>query len=99
MSVSKRSAQKTFAADVVGTQDYKDSLIARAKAGTLAPAVEVRLLDLYVGKPLEEVRVTVTEDDGLDDLSDTELLGEIRALEVQLATRIAERTPTTDTVQ
>lgn len=99
MSTSKRSAQRQFAATVIEDQKYKDGLLTRAQAGILAPAVEVRLLDLYLGKPIEEVRVHVAEDEDLESLSDHELLDEIRALELTLANRIAERTPNAGTVQ
>ena len=99
MSNTKRSAQKAFAATVIEDPAYKEGLLTRAKAGLLAPAVEVRLLDLYLGKPIDEVRVIVAEDGDLEALSDHELLDEIRALELSLANRIADRTPNAGTVQ
>jgi hypothetical protein len=99
MSTSKRSAQKTFAAGIIEDTAYRESLLTRARAGMLAPAVEVRLLDLYLGKPIDEIRVFVSEDDELEGLSDHDLLSEIRALELALANRIAERTPNAGTVQ
>lgn len=55
----------------------------RAKAGELAPAVELALLHYAFGKPVEVIEVV---DDGADlaDLSDAELLSTIREMESAL---------------
>ena len=97
--MSKRAAQKSFAASIIESPEYIKGLKTRAEAGSLAPAVEVRLLDLYLGKPQEEVRVIVSDDEDIEALSDQELLEQIRDLEMAVAQRIADRTPGTETVQ
>lgn len=51
------STGKEFSQKIVNSREYRQSLLRRLMADTLAPAVECRLLDHALGKPLERVEV------------------------------------------
>jgi hypothetical protein len=50
---------KDFADQVINDEGYRSFLLTRARAGILAPAVEVELMRLSMGRPVERVQLSV----------------------------------------
>lgn len=66
------SHAEDFAAEIVDDPDYRRRLKERAKAGELAPPMEVALLHYRWGKPIE--RLAVSTDEDLSALSREDLM-------------------------
>lgn len=47
-----------FSRAVIASQEYRQSILDRVKLGSLAPAVECRLLDHAFGKPADHVEIS-----------------------------------------
>ncbi len=66
------------ATKIVNSADYRYSIFLRVRAGTLPPAVECRLLDLALGKPVTRVTTetieTPFESATIEDIEERELL-------------------------
>lgn len=75
------------ASDIVNSPDYRASILRRIRNGDLPPAVECRLLDHALGKPIDRVETKDTTDVAdLGNMSISELKLYIRQL-----TDLAER--------
>jgi hypothetical protein len=67
-------AARTFCESIMNSVEYRDSLRARAVAGTLAPQIESLLFFYCYGKPLEDVNVALTAPEAeLSTMSSEEL--------------------------
>lgn len=73
LSIIHKNEAKNFALEVVRSDEYRASIWRRIKTDTLAPAVEVRLLEYAYGKPVERVEVT-NLGENLSQLSTAELV-------------------------
>lgn len=79
---------RRIAAKILEDKVYLTNLIRRARAGVLAPAMEMMLWYYLFGKPLEKVSVSVSKSD-LYDLTDSELAlrtKELNDIAVQVVT-------------
>lgn len=85
-------AAKELASKVFDDPDYLQSVKDRLRAGELPAAVETLLLQYRFGKPMDVV-VDVNENSDLDDMSDEELLAEIRRMEEMLVRPAAGERP------
>ena len=78
---SRGEAQR-FARQIVESESYRTTVQERASKGTLPPAMEALLWYYAYGKPLEQVQISVTQED----------LSQLSLQELQLrATKLAEQ--------
>ena len=76
---------KAACAEIVDDVTYRRRLLARARAGTLAPGVEQMLWYFAKGKPAD--RTEVGQPGEFDSLSDEELASRIKAAAAKLDDR------------
>lgn len=70
---SQNIAATSLAKRLLESQDYQTNLQKRLEAGILPPAVEAMLWHYAYGKPIDNLSVTHTFMDDLEELSDSEL--------------------------
>ena len=75
---------KVICAAILDDPTYRTNLTARARAGTLAPAVEAMLWHYAFGKPKDSLDVTVGPVGDLSELSTEDLLHRVDGLREQL---------------
>ena len=75
---------RAICAAILDDPTYRTNLTARARAGTLAPAVEAMLWHYAFGKPRESLEVTVGPAGDLSELSTEDLLHRVDGLREQL---------------
>jgi len=81
---------KAVCAAILDDPTYRTNLTARARAGTLAPAVEVMLWHYAFGKPKDSLDVTVGHAGGtFSELSTEDLLHRVDGLREQLREQTA----------
>ena len=80
---------RAVCAAILDDPTYRTNLTARARAGTLAPAVEAMLWHYAFGKPRESLEVTVGPAGDLSELSTEDLLHRADRLREQLAEHAA----------
>jgi len=80
---------KAVCAAILDDPTYRTNLTARARAGTLAPAVEAMLWHYAFGKPRESLDVTVGPAGDLSELSAEDLLHRADGLREQLREQAA----------
>jgi hypothetical protein len=103
-------AARTLARGIVESPEYRASLEARAKDGTLPPAVETMLWHYAFGRPKESVHIMFNEDqqdlsgvsvEGLAERAEytARILREVAAARAELeAGNVIASLPTSDTV-
>jgi hypothetical protein len=96
LTLIQKNEAKNFALEIITSNEYRESVRRRAKAGTLPPPVEQMLWHYAYGKPAETVKVEHTTSE-LEGMSPGELatraavLSEIlRKLEPPAAADVAE---------
>ena len=72
-------------AAILDDPTYRTNLTRRARAGTLAPAVEAMLWHYAFGKPKDSLNVTIGPAGDLSELSTEELLHRVDGLREQAA--------------
>jgi len=77
-------------AAILDDPTYRTNLTARARAGTLAPAVEAMLWHYAFGKPRESLEVTMGAAGDLSELSTEDLLHRVDGLREQLREQAAQ---------
>lgn len=89
---SRGEAQR-FARQIVESESYRETVQQRASKGTLPPAMEALLWYYAYGKPLEQVQISVTQED-LSALS----LGELQERARKLAETLQEAKEVADAI-
>ena len=80
---------RVVCAAILDDPTYRTNLTARARAGTLAPAVEAMLWHYAFGKPRESLEVTMGPAGDLSELSTEDLLHRADGLRVRLREQAA----------
>jgi len=80
---------RAVCAAILDDPTYRTNLTARARAGTLAPAVEAMLWHYAFGKPKESLEVTVGPAGDLSELSTEDLLHRADGLRERLREQAA----------
>jgi hypothetical protein len=73
VTAAGRAEAKSFALELLRTPEYKLSVERRMRAGTLPPAVELRLMDYAWGRPVEHVEISTPATAELAELDDSGL--------------------------
>ncbi len=78
----RRNAAEKFAAEILDSEEYRCSLIARAHSGTLAPAIEKMLWAYRFGVPVKKVEISTPEKSAVDysDMDDQMLANKLKEL-------------------
>jgi len=80
---------RAVCAAILDDPTYRTNLTARARAGTLAPAVEAMLWHYAFGKPKDSLDVTVGPAGDLSELSTEDLLQRVDGLRERLREQAA----------
>ncbi len=80
---SKYEAQ-AFARKMLGSPSYRTDLEKRLLAGTLPAALEIMLFHYAYGKPVENIALTVNDEQDFSEMSSEELLEASEKLNKQL---------------
>jgi len=81
VNIKRSKEAREFAALVLDSREYRESLVLRIKNGTLPTAIEQLLYHYRYGKPAEHVEVSVTPNaDVLSQMSNEELAARAEAL-------------------
>lgn len=90
-----RKAQKAalqLASFLIQDPLYRKNLIVRARAGTLAPNIEMMLWHYILGKPVEQINITTDAPDReMSEMTDAELKQEIFHLRLRAESLIDKR--------
>jgi hypothetical protein len=91
---------REFAKELIRDKDYRDGLMKRARAGKLAPPVEVSLLHYGAGKPTETVEINATHktSEEISTMTDEQLRARLAELAAMITAAPAETDEDSDSI-
>lgn len=81
---------RLFLKNILESDEYRSNLKRRALAGVIHPKIEEMLWHYLYGKPRDIIDLNINEGVDYSSLSESELVGEVKRLELELVSVIAD---------